>query len=111
MAIVIGPEPIISLLENYDEELYFIWLAPMFGWALGLYCFFFEDLWILAVGCSLDGAPIWWVDGRVEFVSEGRIGWELDMISVEDDVLKVSITGMKPDGGTVRGYSSPCAAK
>lgn len=31
MAIVIGPEPIISLLENCDEELYFIWLAPMFG--------------------------------------------------------------------------------
>lgn len=33
------------------------------------------------------------------------------MISIEDAMLKVSVTGMKPDGGTVRGYSSPCAAK
>lgn len=24
---------------------------------------------------------------------------------MEDDVLKVSVTRMKPDGGTVRGYS------
>lgn len=34
------------------------------------------------------------------------------MVSMENDVLKVSVTGVKSDGGTVRGYvySSPRVA-
>lgn len=39
-------------------------------------------------------------------VSEGRTGWELDVFSIENDVLKVSITEVKSDGGTIRVYNS-----
>lgn len=45
------------------------------------------------------------MDGRGVCVSEGRTGWELVVVSMEDDVLKVSVTRMKSGG-----YSSPCVA-
>lgn len=49
------------------------------------------------------------MDRRGVCVSKGRTVWELDVVSMED-VLKVSATGVKADGGTVKGYSSPCVA-
>lgn len=33
-------------------------------------------------------------------VNKGRIRWELDVVSMDDDVLKVSVPGEKSDGGT-----------
>lgn len=51
------------------------------------------------------------MDRRGVCTNEGRTGGELDVVSMEDDVLKVSVTGVKSAGGTVRGYSSPCVSE
>lgn len=49
------------------------------------------------MGCSLDGAAFdAWMLG--EFVDEGRTGWELVVVSMDGDVLKVSVAGVKSGG-------------
>ena len=51
-----------------------------------------------------------WVGGS--YVNEGRTGWELVVFSMEDDVLKASVTGVKNlMAAQSEGlYSSPCVA-
>lgn len=38
------------------------------------------------------------MDARGVCVNEGRTGWELVVVSMDDDVLKVSLTGVKSGG-------------